>query len=81
MTRQSVNALLKQLSETPPVTLLNGYANLTEGKLILELDAESKEVAVKWLESFRLQSDDVLRVEIEVGQTKTPSLPAPSPQG
>jgi hypothetical protein len=65
MTRQAVQALLKQLSEPTSVKLLNGYANLTDGKLMLELEGENKEAVVKWLDAARLQSDDVFRAEIE----------------
>lgn len=65
LTRQGAEALARHLEAAPGVRAARVLANLQEGKLLVEFEAESKPALAAWLEREGFHFDFLLRLEYE----------------
>ncbi len=65
LTRQGAEQLGKQLEGAGAFKLQRLSVNMTEGKMLVELEAEGREAIEGWFQQQKFHSDWLLRVEWE----------------
>ena len=70
LTRQGAEALARRMREGRLAHAERVLVNMTEGKMIAEFAAESREVLEAWLRSENMHFDRILRVEWELREDK-----------
>ena len=66
LTRQGAEALARRMQEGRPARAQRVLVNMTEGKMVAEFEAESREALEAWLQSEKMHFDWILRVEWEL---------------
>lgn len=74
LTRQGAEQLARQLAGAPAFRLRRVLVNMTEGKMLVEYEAESREAIEGWLAQQKFHHDWLLRVEQEWRQGKLESV-------
>jgi hypothetical protein len=70
LTRQGAEALARRMLAGEKARAERVLLNMTEGKMVAEFRAESREALEAWLASERMHFDWILRVEWELGDGK-----------
>jgi hypothetical protein len=70
LTRQGAEALARRMQEGRPARAERVLLNMTEGKMVVEFQAETREGLEAWLRSEKMHFDWILRVEWELLQGK-----------
>jgi hypothetical protein len=70
LTRQGAEALARRMCEGRPAHAQRVLVNMTEGKMVAEFEAESREALAAWLQSEKMHFDWILRVEWELREGK-----------
>jgi hypothetical protein len=66
LTRQGAEALARRMQTGPEVRAQRVFVNTTEGKMVAEFEAESKEALEAWLQKEKIHLDWISRVELEM---------------
>jgi hypothetical protein len=70
LTRQGAESLALRMQEGRQARAVRVLLNMTEGKMVAEFQAESREVLEAWLVSEKMHFDSILRVEWELREGK-----------
>ena len=65
MTRQGARELAERLRASTEVEFLRLLANMTEGQLIVEFEAASRETLERWMEKSGIHHEWLHRVDFE----------------
>jgi hypothetical protein len=70
LTRQGAEVLARRMQEGGPTRAERVLVNMTDGKMVAEFQAESKESLEAWLRAAKVHFDWILRVEWEMREGK-----------
>jgi hypothetical protein len=65
LTRQGAEELTARIRRGIPVRSRRVMANLYEGKMLIEWEAENRESAEKWLGEQKIHFDWLIKIELE----------------
>lgn len=65
LTRQGAEELSKQLAGSDAFDLRGLAVNMTEGKMLVEMEAEGRETIERWFAQQKFHRDWLLRIEWE----------------
>lgn len=65
LTRQGAAALVRQIHAAAGGAKQRILLNMQEGKMLIEMEAQSREELEKWLAGQKLHFDWILRIEFE----------------
>lgn len=70
LTRQGAEQLAGRLASAGAFTVRRVLVNMTEGKMLVEYEAEGREAIERWFEQEKFHQDWLLRVELESKEGK-----------
>ena len=70
LTRQGAEPLVSRLRVAESFRVHRIWVNLTEGKMLLEVEAESRDAIQGWFDRERFHFDWLCRVELEAQEGK-----------
>lgn len=74
LTRQGARQLAEQMRAGAEVEFLRLLANMTDGHLIGEFQAPSKEALLAWMETLRIHHEWIHRIDLEVTRDEVRDL-------